>query len=586
MSIKRKVTLFMFAGMLVAIMPVSGNSQNSVTYNVDGATTVIPPAIYGVLMERLGRQFTNNGIFVGTNSTIPNINGMRNDIIDGFKECGVTCAQWPGGCAANGYAWQNNKRPSNDVGVDRFIEFCKLSGIEPFIVGKPTANDAASNLALIQYVVDSLKYPLKWFKIGNEVWGCGGKQTVETYNQNYAANYDRLQSYAKEKNIKLIASIQYGGPDDWINSMLNSNGGKIDGFEVHQYIYYPETYSSTDPTTDQYWDVVNLAYNGQIRSNLRRIVNTLNSKDPQKRVKVVFDEWGDWFKDVGDGWEQRITLLDAISAGEHLHAFMEFSDRMEMAGLAQAVNVIHSLMNINSSGVMSKTTTFYVFKMFIPHHTNNAKQVPITAQSWANTNNGKVQAVTSFASVGNDGIVNVSFTNCDLLATQRVTVTLSSSKVQAYTVVSAEVITGPAINSFNDYGKAEVVNIKQLDQSSYGISGKTLTVTLPSKSVSMIRLAPQTAVQSARVYKNAGEAFSFKSGSDGSVVVSSAITFTEPVNVSLYGINGKSLINSVSTRFDDKSICIRNETLQTKGMYLVRIKGKGVDFTRPYVISR
>lgn len=182
-SIMRSVSAFL------AFMVIGGYSQSTVTFNVSGASEIVPPGIYGVLMERLGRQWTgtnSSGIFVGTNSSIPNTNGMRKDIIDGFKECGVTVAEWPGGCAANEFQWQNNKRPANDVGVDRFIEFCRLTGAEAMIVGKSTASDAASNLAFCQYVVDSLKYPLKWFKVGNEVWGCGGNQSVTTYTSSYS----------------------------------------------------------------------------------------------------------------------------------------------------------------------------------------------------------------------------------------------------------------------------------------------------------------------------------------------------------------------------------------------------------------
>jgi alpha-N-arabinofuranosidase len=570
---------------LVAMMALSGFSQSSVTFNVDGANTTIPPGIYGVLMERLGRMFTNNGIFVGTNSTIPNINGMRKDIIEGFKECGVTCGQWPGGCAANGYQWQNNKRPSNDIGVDRFIEFCKAAEIEPFIVGRGTAADAASNLAFMQYIVDSLKYPLKWFKVGNEVWGCGGNQSVGTYNGNYSTNYDRLKSYATEKNIKLIASINYGGDDSWINSMLSSNGGKIDGFEIHQYIYHPDDYSCTNPTTQQYWDVVDLAYNKQIRSTVKRITNTLNSKDPQNKVKMYFDEWGDWLIDVGDGWEQRLTVMDAISAGEHLHAFMEYSNRFEMAGLAQAVNVIHSLMNINNSGVMSKTTTFYVFKMYIPHHSNNAKVAPVTAENWKKVN-GNVQAVTAFASVDKDGIVSISFTNCDMSAAQAVTVTLTSS-IASYTVKSAEVITGDAINTYNEYGKEETVNIKPLATSAYSLSGKTLNVTLPSKCVAMIRLTPPgVGVQSGNIIKNDLRSFSVKVGANGSVLVSSSLNQNSPVSVSLYGIDGRTLIDRVSTKFDNGSVCISGSKSLSKGTYLVKIKGENLNLTKQVVISK
>jgi hypothetical protein len=299
---------------------------------------------------------------------------------------------------------------------------------------------------------------------------------------------------------------------------------------------------------------------------------------------MYFDEWGDWLIDVGDGWEQRLTVMDAISAGEHLHSFMEYSSRMEMAGLAQAVNVIHSIMNINNSGVMSKTSTFYVFKMYIPHHSNGAKVAPVTAENWKKVN-GNIQAVTSFASVENNGTVNISFTNCDMSATQAVTVTLTS-KAASYTVKSAQVITGPAINSYNPYGGEEVVNIKPLETSSYSLSGKTLSVTLPSKCVAMIRLQPPTGVQSGSIMKNDVRAYTVKSGANGSVFVSS-LSHNSPVSVSLYGIDGRTLINKVTTSFDNgNSVCVSGSKSLSKGTYLVKIKGENLNLTRQVIVSQ
>ncbi len=59
------------------------------------------------------------------------------------------------------------------------------------------------------------------------------------------------------------------------------------------------------------------------------------------------------------------------------------------------------------------------------------------------------------------------------------------------TVTSAQIITGPAKDSFNDFNQAENVNIQALAASSCTISGKSLRVTLPSKSVAMLVLTPQ-----------------------------------------------------------------------------------------------
>lgn len=85
--------------------------------------------------------------------------------------------------------------------------------------------------------------------------------------------------------------------------------------------------------------------------------------------------------------------------------------------------------------------------------------------------------------------MHVSLANVDLENARELTVTLDSS-VAAYTVASAQVITGDAKDSYNDFGEAEEVNIEPLPDTSYAICGRTLKVTLPSKSVVMLTLTP------------------------------------------------------------------------------------------------
>ena len=98
--------------------------------------------------------------------------------------------------------------------------------------------------------------------------------------------------------------------------------------------------------------------------------------------------------------------------------------------------------------------------------------------------------ISAGSTVDDQGRVNISLANIDLAGTRTVQVTLNSSRA-SYSVVSAQVITGPAKDTYNDFGMAERVNIQTLPASSCGVSGKSLRVTLPSKSVVMLILAPQ-----------------------------------------------------------------------------------------------
>jgi len=474
---------------------VASTAANTMTVNADTAQYVVNSGIFGLLMERLGKNW-NGGIFVGTSSSIPNTNGMRNDVIDAFKEAGVGMIEWPGGCAAGSYNWSSNKNPSNDVGTDRYMQLCSLLGIPPIIAGPGTSAAAANNLAWVQYINNNTSHTdwtLNHFKIGNEVWGCGGNQDEATYEANYNANYAMLSTPVNGKKLNIVAGTDLIGRWPWLDTMLKNIASKIDGIELHDYIYHPDDIPNVGFTDAQYYNVVNAANKGQIGPRIDQAVSYLDKYDPAKRIKIYEDEWGDWLQNftASDDWLQQGTLMDAISGAETLHLFMQHADRYAMAGLAQGINVIHSLLLTRSSdSALVKTPTFYVFKMFLPHHRANAKWAPNTLTSENITGNSQTFPVLSAgSSVDDQGRVNVSLANVDLVNTRTIKVTVNSSK-STYAVTTAQVITGPAKDSYNDYAQTEKVNIQPLGASSCSISGKTLQVTLPAKSVVMLVLTP------------------------------------------------------------------------------------------------
>ena len=64
------------------------------------------PEIYGHFSEHLGRCIYNV-MYVGENSEIPNIKGVRKDVIEAFKEIKMPVLRWPGGCFADEYHWKD-----------------------------------------------------------------------------------------------------------------------------------------------------------------------------------------------------------------------------------------------------------------------------------------------------------------------------------------------------------------------------------------------------------------------------------------------------------------------------------------------
>ena len=56
--------------------------------------------IYGHFSEHLGRCIYG-GIYVGKDSPIENVNGMRSDVVEALKQIRVPVLRWPGGCFAD-----------------------------------------------------------------------------------------------------------------------------------------------------------------------------------------------------------------------------------------------------------------------------------------------------------------------------------------------------------------------------------------------------------------------------------------------------------------------------------------------------
>ena len=111
--------------------------------------SVISRHIHSVFFEYFGHVIYD-GIWVGRESSIPNIDGLRKDVVDGCKELGIGAMRWPGGCCADHYHWKNGvgkERPPrlhpiadpanpvwrHDFGTDEFLHFCELTGADPVL---------------------------------------------------------------------------------------------------------------------------------------------------------------------------------------------------------------------------------------------------------------------------------------------------------------------------------------------------------------------------------------------------------------------------------------------------------------------
>ena len=103
--------------------------------------------IYGHFAEHLGRCIYE-GIWVGEDSRIPNVRGIRTDVAAALKKLRMPNLRWPGGCFADNYHWRNGIGPrknrpgtvnvhwggvpeNNHFGTHEFFDLCGMIGAEP-----------------------------------------------------------------------------------------------------------------------------------------------------------------------------------------------------------------------------------------------------------------------------------------------------------------------------------------------------------------------------------------------------------------------------------------------------------------------
>lgn len=458
--------------------------MSRITINPNRSVGTINKNIYGHFSEHLGRCIYG-GIYVGEDSPIPNVNGMRTDVVEALKAIKIPVLRWPGGCFADEYHWQDGIGPKaerkrmvntnwghvvedNSFGTHEFMELCRQLGCEPYInanVGSGTVREMAEWVEYLNSPGDSTvvrqrwangrKEPwgVKYFGVGNESWGCGGNMRAEFY----ADEYRRYQTYCRDyPNSKLyrIACGPGGGGDEWLHwteVLMERAGRYMDAMTLHHYsLTGPDwEHKGRALTFDkgEYYELLNhAAWMDELIKSHGRIMDRY---DPQRRVGLIVDEWGSWHM-VEDGTNpgflyQQNTMRDALVAAITLNIFNRHCDRVVMANLAQTVNVLQSVV-LTDGDRLVLTPTWHVFDLYKDHQDAAAADCfvetdRIGADKWS------VDRISASASV-KDGAITLTVANCAMDESADVAVAAPCKEV-----ASARLLSGEA-HACNDFGSA------------------------------------------------------------------------------------------------------------------------------------
>src|SRR5215218_7159898 len=376
------------AGALALVAPRGAQgAEAKVEVLLNEPVGTISPNIYSHFIEHLG-GVVYDGIWVGENSRVPNVGGLRRALVEHVRRIKPGVMRWPGGCFADQYDWRDgtgprDKRPRrvnfwadtnykavdayknlktgpqkyepNWFGTGEFMQFCRLTGSQPYFAANVRSLDVRKFLEWLEYCNapaglttlsdmraangDRDPYNVAYWGIGNESWGCGGDMTPEEYATEFRKFTAWVPTYQTVK-YNFIATGPNGADVGWTRrffSKLTEKGSgqvnKVFGFGLH---YYSGTTGKGDPVvyTDDEW----CAWH--------------NTQDPQMPAGYLY--------------AYPSTLRDALISAVNLDTFQRHADKVAMANPAQLVNTIHSLF-LAYEDKFIVTPNFHVFEMYAPH---------------------------------------------------------------------------------------------------------------------------------------------------------------------------------------------------------------------------
>ncbi len=442
--------------------------------------------IYGTFSEHLGRCIYE-GTFVGADSPIPNVNGMRKDVVEALKEMGLPVLRWPGGCFADEYHWKDGIGPKegrkkminthwgglvedNSFGTHEFFELCEQIGCDAYVNGNVGSGTVQEMSEWIEYMTfDGVSpmaelrkqngrekpWKLKYFGVGNENWGCGGHMLPEFYADQYRRYETYVRDYCGNEHIYRVACGPNAFDFNWTEVLMKKAASRLNGLSLHYYTLptgdWGHKGAALTYTDDEYYATISGAY--RMEELVRRHIEVMNSHDPEKRVDLIVDEWGTWY-DVEEGTNpgflyQQSTMRDALVAGLTLNIFNKHCDRVRMANIAQTVNVLQSVI-LTDGEKMLLTPTYHIFKLFKAHSENTLLGSFLTTDYLEDK---KTPVLTESASVKEDGTIISTISNVSLTDVEEIKCQIADSAVSS---IEAEIVTGNA-RDYNSFEKSDVV---------------------------------------------------------------------------------------------------------------------------------
>lgn len=362
-----------------------------VQLNIDLAAAIgeVSGNFYGGFVEHLGRN-VYGGVYDPADPTADE-DGFRTDVLEAVRDLDMPVTRYPGGCFSSSWCWEDGvgkyrpvrldpywkQKDPNTFGIDEFMKWARKAGTEPLLtinVGLRSAIDAER---LVEYcnhpsgttLSDARRangaeepYHIRLFCLGNEQYGRWeyGHAPADVYAQKARECVKIVRDLCPDAKFILSGSGEDMG---WNREALAICYDYVDYLSLHLGFYTPEEDADFFGKLRRY---------ARFFEDAARLCEELRlAKKSEKRIKLAIDEWFDFDGDAtplpGEKWtvgmhllEQNYNLRDVLVTGGALSMFHNHADIIDMACIAQSVNVLAPI-RTEKNGVLWKQGTYYPF---------------------------------------------------------------------------------------------------------------------------------------------------------------------------------------------------------------------------------
>lgn len=514
---KKVLTIILF---ILSNTLISFAEETKIILHTKQNAGTIHKELYGQFAEHLGTCIYG-GLWVGNNSSIPNINGYRKDVLHALQDLKVPVLRWPGGCFADEYHWMDgigpqDKRPKmqnnnwggtiedNSFGTHEFLNLCELLGAEPYISGNVGSGTVEELAKWVEYMTSDGDTPManlrrkngrqkawkvKYLGVGNESWGCGGNMRPEYYSDLFR----RYSVYCRNYDTNRLYKIASGASDydyNWTKVLMDNVGNRMDGLSLHYYTvkgWSGSKGSATKFLNDEYYWTIGKCL--EIEDVIKKHCSIMDKRDPQKKIGLLVDEWGTWWDEepgtIRGHLYQQNTMRDAFVAALTLNIFHRHVDRVKMANIAQVVNVLQSMIltDMKGNGHMVLTPTYHVFRMYQPFQDATALPLAISCDSIKVRENQTIPTIFSTAAKTKDNSIVISLANISLDKSQDIDI---ASDLSTINNITGEILKCKNISDYNDFEHPQTITPHVFKDMK--IKKNIIKIKIPAKSIVVLNI--------------------------------------------------------------------------------------------------